>query len=262
MQRPVDPAQLYLAHRPFIDRTVGAICQRHHVSATDRDDFVSAIQFHLIKDNYQVWRAFEGRAPIEVYLLAVLRQAFQEWRNTQWGRWRPSVAARRLGPVAVLLEILWVRDGLAIDEVIEMMRTNHGVTETPAALHALASQLPTRPTRTFVPTDEIDTRTSAPSGEDTHIGAVEADRVSEALDQALSQLTASDRLLLRLRFDEGLPIATLARSQAADYQTTYRRLTRVLGDVRRALEASGVSAFDAGQVLARRGLALREDQTS
>jgi RNA polymerase sigma factor for flagellar operon FliA len=254
----VDPEHLYLTHRPFIDRTIGAMCQRHHVSTADRDDFVSAAHFHLVKDDYHVWRVFEGRAPIEVYLVAVLRQTFQDWRNARWGRWRPSAAARRLGPVAVLLETLWVRDGLAIDQVIEMMRTNHGVTESPAALHAMASQLPVRPPRTFVPTEEIDEHLKVPSGEDTHVGTVEADRVSHALDGALAHLTVEDRLLLRLRFDDDLPIATLARSRGTDYQTTYRRLTRVLGDVRRSIEASGVSAFDAAQVLARRGLAERD----
>lgn len=264
----MDPQQRYVAHRPFIDRTVEAICRRHHVSTADHDDVVSAVQWHLVKDDYHVWRVFEERAPIEVYLLAVIRQVFQDWRNTQWGRWRPSAEARRRGPVAVLLETLRSRDGLPLEQVIETMRTNHGVSETPVALRALAAELPARQLRTFVSTDtidvtdEVDARSSAPSSAVAHEVAVEADRVSEALDRALAQLPTGDRLLLRLRFDDDLSIATLARSQSADYQITYRRLTRVLGDLRRSLEAAGVSEFDAAQVLARRGLALREDTTS
>jgi RNA polymerase sigma factor (sigma-70 family) len=263
----VDPEQFYLAHRLFIDRTAGTICQRHHVSMADRDDFVSIVHMHMISDGYRALRLFEGRAPIEVYLLAVIRQVFQDWRNTQWGRWRPSAEARRRGPVAVLLETLRVRDEVPLDQAIEMMRTNHGVTETPAALHEMAAALPVRLQRAFVSTDaiggadDIDTHVSVPSGDLAHETAAEADRVSEALDRALAQLPPGDRLLLRLRFDDALPITTLARSQGADYQITYRKLARVLSELRRFLEAAGVSEFDAAQVLASRGLALREDQT-
>jgi RNA polymerase sigma factor (sigma-70 family) len=257
----VDPEQQYLAQRSFIDRTVAAICQRHHVSSADRDDVVSAAHFHMVRDDYRVFRVFEGRAPIEVYLLAVIRQVFQDWRNAAWGRWRPSVAARRLGPVAVLIETLSIRDGLPWSEVVEIVRTNHGVADTPAALEAIAAQLPERPRRTFVDEAAIDTHRSAPSAEQGHMDAVEAARVSAAVDQALMTLPTQDRLLLRLRFDDDLAIGALAQYQGVDYQTAYRHLGRVLQGLRRLVEASGVSASDAADVLARRGLAMRDERT-
>lgn len=257
----MDPEQLYLEHRPFIEETLARICERYHVAHVDRDDLVSAAHFHLVRDDYRVLRAFEGRAPLTVYLLAVLRQLFQDWRNSRWGRWRPSVAARRLGPDAMLIEQLCQRDGHSLDEAVMLARTNHGVSSPESELRGLAAQLPARARRVYVSDDALaDVATSGDA--DELVGAEEADRVSQALDRALGALSPEDRVLVRLRFEQDVSIAALARAQATDYQFIYRRLSRVLTGLRAAVEASGVSAVDAADVLARRGLALREERAS
>jgi RNA polymerase sigma factor (sigma-70 family) len=62
-----------------------------------------------------------------------------------------------------------------------------------------------------------------------------------AIDRALADLDASDRLLLRLRFEEDLSVPEIARLLGQDSPfRLYRRLEKVLGTVRRALEAGGV----------------------
>lgn len=257
----MDPEKLYLEHRPFIEDSLAKICERHHVSPADRDDLVSTAHFHLVRDDYRVFRAFEGRAPLPVYLLAVLRQTFQDWRNTQWGRWRPSAAARRLGPEAMLMEQLCQRDGHSLDEAVSLARANYGVAASSTELRDLASQLPVRIPRVFVPDDVLRDNAGSANTE-AIIEAEEADRVATALDRALAALPPADRVLIRLRFEQDIPIAALARTHATDYQFTYRRLTRLLAGLRAAVEASGVSASDAAAVLAQRGLALREEGMS
>lgn len=62
-----------------------------------------------------------------------------------------------------------------------------------------------------------------------------------ALQSALSHLEPQDRLLIKLRFEDDLPMPEIARSlQFPTRFHAYRRLTHVLGDLRHALEDSGV----------------------
>lgn len=235
-----------------------AISRRYHLSESDREDFSSAAHIHVVHDDYRVLRAFEGRCPLEVYLAAVVRSVFQEWRNTRWGRWRPSAAARRLGPVAILLETATVRDGLSMPEAVELLRTNHGVSESSDALHALAAQLPARTRRTFVGVETLDERPGDAAATEAHVDGADAARVVHALDRAIAALPPDDQLLLRLRFDQDVPLAAIVRMRGTDYQTTYRRLGRVLMELRNVMVSNGIRAEDVAYVLDRRGLAMRE----
>jgi RNA polymerase sigma factor (sigma-70 family) len=62
-----------------------------------------------------------------------------------------------------------------------------------------------------------------------------------ALQAALGLLEPQDRLLIKLRFEDGLPMSEIARNLKFPTRFhAYRRLTQVLGDLRDALEDSGV----------------------
>lgn len=80
-----------------------------------------------------------------------------------------------------------------------------------------------------------DTRSHSP--EDTVLGS----DLYHALQAALSHLQPQDQLLIKLRFEDELPMPEIARS--LNFPTrfhAYRQLTRVLGELRRALVARGV----------------------
>ena len=49
---------------------------------------------------------FEGRSQLRTYLITVVQRHFLDDRNARWGKWRPSSIARRIGPIAVLLDLL------------------------------------------------------------------------------------------------------------------------------------------------------------
>ena len=62
-----------------------------------------------------------------------------------------------------------------------------------------------------------------------------------ALDAALAQLDVSDRLVLRLRFEDALSVPEIARLIGVDSPfKVYRQLDRVLATVRKHLEAAGI----------------------
>ena len=61
------------------------------------------------------------------------------------------------------------------------------------------------------------------------------------LQSALVQLDVSDRLILRLRFEDGLSVPEIARLVGADSPfKIYRQLDKVLATVRKHLEAAGI----------------------
>jgi RNA polymerase sigma factor (sigma-70 family) len=81
---------------------------------------------------------------------------------------------------------------------------------------------------------------AAPDGNEPDAG-VRAIELASALDAAIDRLDASDRLLLRLRFEDGLSVPNIARIlRSPSVGHAYRRLEHVLTALRTTLRASGV----------------------
>jgi RNA polymerase sigma factor (sigma-70 family) len=57
-------------------------------------------------------------------------------------------------------------------------------------------------------------------------------RTQEDLMRAVEGLQPTDRLLVRLRFDENLTVAQIARALQMDQKALYRRFERLLRDLR------------------------------
>ena len=67
------------------------------------------------------------------------------------------------------------------------------------------------------------------------------EELRRALTSALSRLDFSDRLILRLRFEDGLSVPDIARLQGAPSPfVVYRRLDKVLRNLRRWLQDAGI----------------------
>ena len=67
--------------------------------------------------------------------------------------------------------------------------------------------------------------------------AIDAADVSVLLDDALATLSPADRLLIKLRFEDDLPMPEIARQLGFPTRFhAYRRLTRVLADLRPAVQ--------------------------
>ena len=64
--------------------------------------------------------------------------------------------------------------------------------------------------------------------------------VVQALTGALRSLSAEDRLLIKLRFEDGLRIVEIARRLHQPEKPLYRRLERLLGRLRREFENRGL----------------------
>lgn len=247
---------IYLSHRDLIERALTWVCRRHRLSKEDSEDFSSAFRVHLMEDDYSVLRAFEGRSRLQTYLMAVIAHYFQDWQNARWGKWRPSAAAKRTGPVAVRLETLTVRDGLTLDQACEVLRANYGVSESRAELEVIAARLPPRAPRTFV-SDEVLADGAGTLNADVPLareraGAI-ASRASQALDAAIRALPNEDRVIITLRFDQDTRVIDIARVLGVEQKTLYRRIEKLLRELRASLVSSGVDAAMCREAFEGRG---------
>lgn len=86
---------------------------------------------------------------------------------------------------------------------------------------------------------EVDSLES--SGEDSPEVVLRRSELAAALRAALDGLDASDRLLLRLRFEDALSVPEIARTLGGTSPfSLYRRLDKVLARIRQRLVAAGV----------------------
>jgi DNA-directed RNA polymerase specialized sigma subunit len=79
----------------------------------------------------------------------------------------------------------------------------------------------------------------------------DAARTDRVLAEALDALDGDDRLLLRLRFQQELQVAQIARLTGLDQKALYRRIESLMKRLRRDLEARGVSASGVTSIIGR-----------
>jgi RNA polymerase sigma factor (sigma-70 family) len=246
MPSRTDLEALFLEHLPWINRVADLLSRRYTLSAADAEDFASWARMKLLEDDYAVLRKFRGESALNTYLTVVVSMLFREYRVSRWGRWRPSAAARREGPVAVRLETLVHRDGYGLDQAAELLRTSGDTDASRGELARILARLPGRaPLRpTEVGADELEHTAATASADDlTEYAESRAHRkhLMDALDRALNRLEHDDRVILRMRFWDDLSVADIARGLALPQKPLYRRIERALGALRGHLQADGIT---------------------
>ncbi|HTA73847.1 MAG TPA: sigma-70 family RNA polymerase sigma factor [Gemmatimonadaceae bacterium] len=233
---------LFLSHLGAIERIAGAICRRHGMAGDDAADFGSWVKLKLVENDYAVLGKFRGESSLGTYLTVVIAMLARDYRVQRWGRWRPSAAARRRGRIAVQLETLVYRDGHRLDQAAEVLRTRGETALSDRDLAAMFAALPVRgPMRPLEVGAEPLTAIPAPEVVDDG----DRDRVDETLFTALDRLPPEERAILRMRYWEGMSIADIARGLGMPQKPLYRRIERALAELRRHVEASGVSRHQA-----------------
>lgn len=234
---PAGPAWLDIA---FIDRTIDLFCRRSHLSGPEAEDFRQWVYVKLMEDDFKVLRSFRAKGTLKTYLITVIQRHLLDWRNRKW---RPSAGAQRLGGVSLKLEELIRRDGLSVDEACETLLTNHHVDIPRAELERINSLLPLRTPRQLVGYDELDERPVAVERPEervleSELGAAQQ-RLLAALEKALGELAADDRLVVEMCDLSGRTIPDAARFLCLSQEPLYRRREQILARLRRSLETEG-----------------------
>jgi RNA polymerase sigma factor (sigma-70 family) len=241
-----DGDDLLSACLPIVRRVVDFVCRRNHLPESEAEDFASFVTLTLLADDSAKLRQFGGRSSIQTYLSVVIDRLFLDYRRSRWGKWRPSAHAVRLGPAATVIEQLLARDGHSPDEAYELVTTNHRITMSRPEFDAIVALLPPRQPRRFHSEDVLVDIPATSARPDELLLELEAGRreqsVSTALQQAMESLAPEDRLVLTMRFFDGHSVADIASALGLEQKALYRRIARLLRDLRLRLEADGVDA--------------------
>lgn len=235
---------MFLTYLPHIKRVAAHHCRKHGFSREETEDFVSSVQVKLIEDDYAVFRKFQGKSSMETYLTVVIGRLFLDHLDHRWGKWRPSEEAKRLGPVAIQLDRLLHRDRLTLGEACEILLTNHHVEASRQELEDLAARLPHRtPPRRMEGEEALENHSSEELSPEDRIQAQERktrlQEILEILKERLLQLPAEDALLVKM-MSSGHKISVIARTLGLEQKPLYRRLEKILKELRQELERRGV----------------------
>jgi RNA polymerase sigma factor (sigma-70 family) len=246
-----DPAITFLDNLDVIERIVAVIARRHSLVRQDAEDFASWAKGRIIENDYAVLRKFAGRSTLPTYLTVVLTNSFRDYRNSLWGRWRPSAEAMRLGPTAIRLEELLYRDGCSLREAIAILQSA-GCQESEAELRRIVSRIPLRSSLSEVPLDNADD--AALAEEPATIVSDDAAAVMNVLREGVDRLPPDERLIAKMRFWDNLSVADIARALRVDQKPLYRKIETIQSRLREWLEARGINRERAAEVLAGESL--------
>ena len=233
-----------------IQKVIDFVSARHRLDPVEREDFWSYVTFKFIEDDYRRIRQFRGESRLETYLNVVVQRLFLDFRAERWGKWRPSARARALGKSGVLVERLLYRDGLFRNEILQTLG-QYGVHLEPDAFETLVQEIPYRPPRRHqVGAESLAAVSEASDGGELSDGerSMMAQKVEAALGGALRELTAEDRVVLKLRFLDGCTVKEIATALGVSERPLYPRLQRLFRRLREALEKEGVRRNEAQAV--------------
>jgi RNA polymerase sigma factor (sigma-70 family) len=240
------------SHFDLIQARLALLGRRCGMLDHQAEELRSWALFKLVENDYRILAGWQGRSSFSTYLTVVLVNLMRDYRVHIWGKWRPSAVARRQGREAVLLERLWLRDGLSFDEAVERLRAEHGISLSRAQLEQIAARLPRRAGHRTVGEAGLE-RIPVDGGVESRIENRErhatAARLREVLVPLFHALPAEDRLLLKLHFRDNLTVAAISSLLQRPQRVLYARRERCLKSFRHALERAGIDAAQARDLI-------------
>jgi RNA polymerase sigma factor (sigma-70 family) len=234
---------LFEDHLDMIQEKLRRVNQ--HSGLPESEEFASWALLKLLEDDCRILASWQGRSSFSTYLTVVLVNLMRDYRSHVWGKWRPSAVARRKGAEAVLLERLWLRDGLPLEQSIDRIRTEHGVSLSRSELERIAAELPHRCERRQVGEEELQ-HIPIDGRVEERVEHRERNRITAlvrgTLGSMLRELSAEDRLLLQLHYRDGLSMASISPILGRTPRELYSLRDRCLKKLRQALERVGLDA--------------------
>lgn len=239
-------------HFGLVCQVIEGIARRHRLEDDDFKSFRSYAYERLVDRDFRMIRAYSERAGPKTYLTVVLTNVYRDFRDRRHGKFRPSAAAVREGPAAILLDTLIHRHGQPREEAIRQVASRDDVDLTEAQLREIALRLPRRTRRSKVRLDDAPVPTSADDPDEDHERGLRVERMSEyrrALHEALEQLPDEDREILQLHVWEGKTLADVSRELRLKQKPLYRRVKAAYRRLRAHLEAKGFEGEDMADLL-------------
>ena len=249
-----EAARLFGENLALIDRVVARVCRQGGVAGADADDFSSVVKLALIEHDYAVLRAWQRLSSLATYLTIVVQRLLSDERMRTRGRWEPSAAARRGGPVTIALETAVRRDGQSLDQALPLVRALDPSLKREDAESMLASVPERVPRPRAVALDDVvELELRGSDTADAPLMEKETERLSQQTSrivrETLASLPAEDRTIMRCHFGTGMSIADISRVLRLPQRPLYRRIESLTARLRRALTASGIDVATAESLI-------------
>ena len=95
-----DAKRLIESQLTLIQHLAARVARSNRLSESDEADFVSFVLVKLLEDDCARIRKFSYKSTLRTFLSVVVTRLFIDFARHEWGRFRPSAKARRLGPIA------------------------------------------------------------------------------------------------------------------------------------------------------------------
>lgn len=238
-------------HLDLIRRKLRSISRHSGLPALEAEEFPSWALVKLMDDDCRILGKWEGRSSFPAFLSVVLRNLLRDYRTHLWGRWRPCVASSQRGQEFILLERLLVRDRLSLEEALERLRMEHGVSLPREDAARIAASFRTRPDRRMV-SDLVLLETPIDGQVERRVEEEECARIAQRLRDLLvpllQALPAEERLILKLHFFDGLSMAKIAPILDRPQRELYVVKDRCLQKLRRSLDEDGIGVKQAREI--------------
>jgi RNA polymerase sigma factor (sigma-70 family) len=245
--------------KEFLEQFSPLILQvvRHFEYDPDRvaDCFLFACE-HLSRDRFRRLRRFRlgGAASFSTWLRAVVRNLCCDWHRREFGRERVFESIARLSPFDQEVFRAIYEDGSSEEEAYLALRsrqpqlTRERLTSSRERIdrvltprHRWLLSLRSAESRSeAAAAPQPDGKTPEPQLSDTAPNPEEQATFEErrtALRRGLARLTAQERLLVRLRFEEDLSLEQIARAmRLGDAFAVHRRLGEILDRLRKGMD--------------------------
>lgn len=239
----VERSSPYAEHAETIESVLLHTCRVHRLTADAAEEFSSWARVRLLDDDCAILRKHQGVSSLRGFLVAVVQRLLLDWRILEWGRWRPSADAVRLGPAAIELEKLVLRDHLPFEHAVETVLAR-GLARTRDECERLWIELPRRPYGRRASEHAVDSLAAPAAAADPIELAEDLDsaaRARAALADAIPALAAQEQLLIRLRYQDGFTVARIAALLRVEQKPLYRRFGEIHARLRARLKAAGVT---------------------
>jgi RNA polymerase sigma factor (sigma-70 family) len=249
----LEAEDLFLLNLSLIDRAIGYVCHRNRIDRDEEEEFGSYVKFKLIESNYAIIRKFEGRSSLATYMTTVIQRMFFQYRVQMWGKWHPSVQAKRLGDKAITVERLLTRDGFAYSEVVATLTSGRDPAFTVAEVDAIYLRLPVRQPRPVLVSAVENTKNGPFVDTENELFRTErgeaARNTASTIDAALALMDPEDQLILRMRFWAGQKVPDIGRALGVDAKKLYKRIDKLLTQLKLALEKADIASADVYELL-------------
>lgn len=232
----------YSLNEAAIEGVLRYICRKEGLRDDSAEEFSQWTRLKLIENDCAILRSFKGTCPFKNFLITVVLNKYRDWLDETKGKFRNTAEARRLGPIAINLERLVLRDHVPYEEAVELL-LSRGIASARQQCHETWAQLKRAARRQLVPDDCLENRPAVPSADPVEDAErLELTRkVYAALTAALDALPPADNLIFRWKYWDHLTIAKIAKLQRIEQKPLYRRFEQLLKHLERELVSRGIT---------------------